>query len=84
MILQSEANIVKIVKEVQVEVMINLEFDLNIALQRLPVTIVANQVTRNLNVNISSEIKKNGIIKPYQIDLKKKEDKSTTVVVPYW
>ena len=84
MILQSEANIVKIAKELQVEVVINLEVDLNIAFQRLSVTIVANQVTRNLNVDISSEIKKIGIIKPDQIDLKKKEDKSTTVMVPYW
>ena len=32
--------------------------DLNLAFLRLPVTTVANQVTRNLNVDISSEIKK--------------------------
>jgi len=42
----------------QVEVVINLEDDVNLALPGLPVTIVASQVTRNLNVDILSEIKK--------------------------
>ena len=68
---------VRIVKQVQVEVMINLEDDLNLTLSGLPITIVASQVTRNLNVDISSKIKKIGTIKPDQINLKKKEDKST-------
>ena len=49
---------VRIVKQVQVEVMINLEDDLNLTLSGLPITIVASQVTRNLNVDISSKIKK--------------------------
>ena len=48
----------RIAEEVQVQVVINLDDDLNLAFLRLPVTTVANQVTRNLNVDISSEIKK--------------------------
>ena len=63
-------------EEVQVEAVINLEDDLNLVLLGVPITSMASQVRRNMNVNISSEMKKSTLLSQIKLIQRKRRIKA--------